>query len=150
MIYQISNSGVLFIEQWEGFIPHPYLDKAGVPTIGYGTTHYEDGTAVKLSDPTITKDRALELLKHFVNTIIIPVLEKHVTITISQNQVDSLCDFTYNEGSGAFIGSHLLVAINSNAGQLVISQEFAKWIYINHKPDQWQIKRRAAETKLYF
>lgn len=41
---------------------HPYIPTKGdVPTIGQGSTRYEDGTAVKLTDPPITRQRAAEL-----------------------------------------------------------------------------------------
>ena len=47
---------------FEGLYLSPYLCPAGVPTLGYGATYYEDGTRVTLSDPAITRERAEELL----------------------------------------------------------------------------------------
>jgi GH24 family phage-related lysozyme (muramidase) len=41
--------------RFEGFFSHPYLCPAGVPTIGYGATYYEDGRKVTLRDPPITE-----------------------------------------------------------------------------------------------
>ena len=40
-----TPAGLALIRRWEGFRAAPYLDSAGVPTIGYGTIRYEDGTA---------------------------------------------------------------------------------------------------------
>ena len=68
-------------------------------------------------------------------------IEKHVEVQLTQGNVDAICDFTYNLGNGAFIGSHLLVQINNKADQQTITNEFKKWIYVNHKPNDWQIKR---------
>jgi len=43
-------------------VHHPYVPTAGdVPTIGHGSTRYEDGTPVRLTDAPITRQRA-ELL----------------------------------------------------------------------------------------
>ena len=36
------------IKQFEGFRAKPYKDSAGIPTIGYGTIRYPDGSAVTM------------------------------------------------------------------------------------------------------
>ena len=49
----------------EGFSSPPYIPTQGdVPTIGHGSTQYEDGRKVKLTDPPITRKRAEELALH--------------------------------------------------------------------------------------
>lgn len=148
--YSVSENGALITEQFEGFVPHPYQKKGDVPTIGYGTTFYPGGKKVTLNDPSITKDQAIEYLLNFMNHIAIPVITEHVHIDLNQNQVDALADFVYNCGAEAFEGSHLLIAINNNAGQAAISAEFMKWVYVDHVKSSWQIKRRTAEVNLYF
>lgn len=46
-------------------VHHPYVPTAGdVPTIGHGSTRYEDGTAVRLSDAPITRQRAEQLARN--------------------------------------------------------------------------------------
>ena len=42
--------------RFEGCYLSPYLCPAGVPTIGYGATYYEDGAAVMLRDAPITRE----------------------------------------------------------------------------------------------
>ena len=59
----ISQEAVDLIKHFEGLRLTPYLCSAGVPTIGYGSTFYEDGRKVSLQDPPITKERAEELLQ---------------------------------------------------------------------------------------
>ncbi|MBE9157071.1 glycoside hydrolase family protein [Nodosilinea sp. LEGE 06152] len=49
-----------FVANFEGFRECPYLDPVGVATIGYGTTRYPDGRAVKMGDPCITEAQAAE------------------------------------------------------------------------------------------
>jgi lysozyme len=149
-MYTISSNGVLITEQFEGFIPHPYQKPGDIPTIGYGTTFYPGGRKVTMQDPSITRQQGLSYLLNYMNVLVSPILNNHVTFPLNQNQVDSLADFIYNEGSGGFIGSHLLVAINSNAGQGAISAEFRKWVYFNHQVDQVLVQRREGEIKLFF
>ncbi|NBV70201.1 MAG: hypothetical protein EBR69_05875, partial [Synechococcaceae bacterium WB4_2_0805] len=43
------------IREFEGFSDVAYICPAGVPTIGWGTTRWPDGAAVKIGD-TITRD----------------------------------------------------------------------------------------------
>ena len=46
----------------EGFSSAPIIPTKGdVPTIGHGSTHYEDGRRVNMADPPITRQRAQEL-----------------------------------------------------------------------------------------
>lgn len=149
MAYQFSKAGALFLEQWEGFVDHVYQHTGDVPTIGIGTTFYPGGRKVKFGDPNLTHDEALADAQWYMNTLVIPVLTAHITVPLTQNQVDALCSFTYNEGSGSLIGSHLLIAINSHASAAEITSEFNKWVYVNHQVSDWQVKRRAAEAKLF-
>ena len=39
----ISQEGIALIKKFEGLKLNPYLCSAGVPTIGYGNTFYENG-----------------------------------------------------------------------------------------------------------
>ena len=50
------------IASFEGFSPTPYLCPAGIPTIGYGSTFYEDGRKVSMSDSAITEPQGKEML----------------------------------------------------------------------------------------
>ena len=59
----MTNEGLELIKKYEGLRLSPYLCPAGVPTIGYGTTVYPDGTPVSMSDPKITAAKAASLLK---------------------------------------------------------------------------------------
>jgi lysozyme len=149
-MYQFSKNGALFLEKWEGFVDHVYQHAGDVPTIGIGTTFYPGGRKVRFGDPSITHDEALADAQWYMNTLVIPILTQHVKVPLNQDQIDALCSFTYNEGIGSFVGSHLLIAINSNAGKDAITAEFNKWIYVNHEVSDWQVKRRAGEASLYF
>lgn len=64
LVLALSASGAGFAV-WkanEGFTAVPVIPTKGdVPTIGHGSTRYEDGTAVKITDPAITAKRAEQL-----------------------------------------------------------------------------------------
>ena len=52
--------------QPDGVVVHlPYVPTQGdVPTIGHGSTRYEDGTPVRMTDPPITRQRAEQLARN--------------------------------------------------------------------------------------
>ena len=98
MTMKTSPQGLAIIKKFEGFRSKPYLCPAGVPTIGYGSTRYEDGRPVKMTDAPITEAQAQELLQ--------ATLAKYedcvngaVKMPINQNQFDALVSFAFNVGS---------------------------------------------------
>jgi len=144
-----SDNLVKLVEQFEGLYLKPYLCPAGVPTIGLGSTYYENGKRVSLKDPAITKERAYELFKHTLKQY-----EKDVdTFTrddINQNQFDALVDFAYNCGSGNLKSSTLLKKVNLYPTDPMIAEEFRKWNKGGGKILKGLVRRRQAELELYF
>ena len=65
---------------FEGFISEPYNCPAGVPTIGYGTTYYLDGTRVTLQDKPITQSQAELILIKVLLIYIQDVLKASPTL----------------------------------------------------------------------
>lgn len=122
----ISINGVNFIAKFEGFRSSPYRDTTGLPTIGYGTIHYQDGTPVKMTDPSISKEVGLLALTRHINEFVTPYLNTTFT-TLSQAQFDALCSFCYNLGTGALDKSSLKHAIFNKASQAEITSDFKKW-----------------------
>lgn len=60
-----EGDGPTTVRQDGVVLHHPYVPTAGdVPTIGNGSTRYEDGTAVRLTDPPITRQRAEKLARN--------------------------------------------------------------------------------------
>ena len=63
----ISAAGFAAWQASEGFTETPVIPtKNDVPTIGHGSTRYEDGTPVKLTDPPITRERAEQLARNLM------------------------------------------------------------------------------------
>jgi len=148
-ITKISNLGLELIKKYEGFKAKAYLCPAKVPTIGYGSTYYEDGTKVKLTDPPITQERATELLEALLVSYERSV-DSYCVDTINQNQFDALCSFAYNCGVGNLKSSTLLKKINKNPNDPTIKDEFLKWNKGGGKVLSGLTKRRIEEAQLYF
>jgi lysozyme len=109
---KLSQNGLMLIESFEGLELKPYLDTAGIPTIGYGTIMYQNGNRVTLNDPPISQYQAMILLEWQVNQKC-AAINRLVQVSINQNQFDALASFTYNEGVGALQTSTLLRLLNS-------------------------------------
>ncbi len=143
-----SKAGFNVIKQHEGRILTAYKCPAGIWTIGFGNTYYEDGTRVKEGDK-ITAQRAEDL---FRNTL--KIYEQAVwNLTrddINQNQFDALVSFAYNVGIAALQKSTLLKHVNENPNDKRITTEFKKWIRGGGKVLPGLVKRRQQESDFYF
>ena len=148
-ITKISNLGLELIKKYEGFKAKAYLCPANVITIGYGSTYYEDGTKVKLTDSPITQERATELLEALLVSYERSV-DSYCVDTINQNQFDALCSFAYNCGVGNLKSSTLLKKVNKNPNDPTIKDEFLKWNKGGGKVLTGLTKRRIEEAQLYF
>ncbi|WP_423454230.1 glycoside hydrolase family protein [Ottowia sp. VDI28] len=93
----------------EGFSSPPYIPTKGdVPTIGYGSTHYEDGTRVTMTDPPISRERAKDLaLGELERTYGQCVRDSLGDTLVSQAEFDIAVDFAGQYGCGAFNASSI-------------------------------------------
>ena len=131
--------------RFEGCVLHPYLDCVGVPTIGYGSTRYEDGTAVTLSDPPITKQRAEDLLISDLKTNRLRQVVGLCPGADSPQRLAALIDFAYNLGTGALRASTLRRKVNAGDWDAVPA-EFLKWNRAGGKVQRGLTLRRQAEA----
>lgn len=146
-IKTVSNNGIEFLIKEEGLILHPYKDSVGIPTIGVGCTYYEDGSKVKMTDPSISRDRAISLFRNVLKNYELAVYST-TRDDINQNQFDALVSICFNIGVGAFKGSTLLKRVNKDPNQLSIAEAFLMWRNAGGKPIL--LKRRQREAELYF
>ena len=146
---QISQRGLDLIKRFEGFRSKPYLCPAGVTTIGYGSTYYEDGVKVKLSDRAINEEWAETLLKktviHYERGV-----DSMTQNNITQNQFDALVSFAYNTGLVNYKNSTLLKRVNANPNDPDIEKQFMRWVRAGGKVIKGLIARRQEEARLYF
>lgn len=139
---KISPYGLAFTQARESFSATPYRDTGGVWTIGYGTIYHAG-----MPNP-MTPEQA--------TTYIWPVMHRCedtvnecVTVDLTQDEFDALCDFAYNEGCHALATSTLVKKINANAGPEAIKAEFLKWDMVHDKHIKGLWNRRMLEDELY-
>lgn len=147
MARKLNKASLDLIKSFEGLSLKVYKDSIGIPTIGYGTTFYEDGKKVTMNDPEITETRAEQLLAIHLDTFAASV-EKLVQVPLTDNQFGALCSFVYNLGAGSLSQSTLLKKLNAKdyAGAAL---EFEKWNKAGGQVLPGLTRRRQAEKALF-
>jgi lysozyme len=140
-----SKKGIDLIKKYEGCQLKAYKCPAGLWTIGFGNTFYEDGSKVIPGD-VITQERAekllLNLLPKFAN-----IVNKKIKVEINQNQFDALVSHTWNSGGS----DTLFKLINNKATEAEIRNWFeTKYITANGKVLKGLVDRRKTESNLYY
>lgn len=135
---KISDKGLAIIQKYEGCRLKTYLCPAGVLTIGYGHT----GSDVK-SGMTITKAKALKLLKKDISRFEKAVSKYDSVYHWNQNQFDALVSFAFN------IGSIDQLTNNGKRSISEISSKITAYDKANGKALSGLTKRRAEEKKLF-
>lgn len=149
----LSKQGKNLIKHFEGLRLNAYRDSAGIWTIGYGSTRYQDGRAIKPDDKLPNEFQADALfedtLRKYVNAV-----NEFVKVELTQNQFDALVSFTYNEGTSALKGSTLLNKLNAGDCPATADQ-FLVWNKITNPTTGQKIvldalvKRRQRERQLF-
>ena len=132
------------IRRFEGLYKAPYLCPAGVPTIGYGATYYEDCNRVTLTDPAITKERAEQLLLWHVLQVYAPAVKKLCPGVTEPRMLAALIDFTFNLGAGNLRQSTLRRKVIAQ-DWAELPAEFRKWVRAGGKVLRGLVIRREAE-----
>lgn len=133
--------------RFEGLYLTSYLCPAGVATIGFGATYYQDGRRVTLADPLITRAQAEALLLWMLQTKYLPEVLRLCPGITCPMRLAAIIDFTYNLGSGQLRGSNLRRRINSG-DWAAVPGELAKWVKGGGRTLSGLVKRRAAEAIL--
>jgi len=130
--------------RFEGLRLKPYLCPAGIPTIGYGSTYYEDGTKVTLKDPAITKDRAETLLTFCLTTVYLPGV---LTICprLKGQVLGAIVDFAFNLGVTRLKTSTLAKRLNAEDWDGA-RKELGKWVNGGGRALPGLVIRRQAES----
>lgn len=144
---EVNKAGKDLIKRFEGCKLKAYKCPAGLWTIGFGSTFYEDGTKVKEGD-VITQQRADELFDLIVEDFAKKV-KQLVKQDLTDNNFSAIVSFTFNVGIGNLQKSTLLKKVNANPKDKTIPAEFRKWVRANDKVLQGLVRRREAEAKLY-
>ena len=135
-------------KQFEGFRGKPYLCPAGVPTIGYGSTYYENGAKVALTDPPMSEPDATQLLLNELHHTYLPgVLRNCPILMTDERKCNAIVDFAYNLGTGRLQTSTLKRKINAQDWDGA-KEQLMLWTKGNGRVLPGLLKRRTAECQL--
>lgn len=93
--------------RFEGWRSRPYACPAGVPTIGYGATHYLDGRRVTMADPPISRETGERLLMRQITGTYLPGALALCPTADTDGRKAALADFAFNLGLTRLKGSTL-------------------------------------------
>lgn len=152
----ISTLGFTSWMNSEGFSSTPYIPtKNDVPTIGHGSTRYEDGTRVKLTDKPVTKQRAEQLARNLMSVDESRFRASIPNVSLYQEEYDLYLDFVGQYGIGNWRSSsmrrHLMAGEYQQACDSLLRWRFAGGYdcstTINGKPNKrcWGVWTRQLE-----
>lgn len=152
----LSTDGVNLVKTFEGCLKpvgggefEAYPDPAHgwtVPTIGWGSIHYENGAPVKRGD-RISQRRADELLAYELGEKVKGV-NRLVKVPINEDQLGALVSFAYNLGLGNLEKSTLLKELNQRHYDAA-RDEFPKWNKAAGRVMRGLTRRRLSEQRLF-
>ena len=148
----IPQAAVDLIKEFEGFRSEPYLCPAGVPTIGFGATFWEDNTKVTLNDSPITEERGEELLKFHLQYFYgmqessIPYFSQ-----MKEGQKGCLLSFSFNVGASYYGNSGFSTLTYCLSEQRWDDVPDALRLYVNPgtSAEEGLRRRREAEIELW-
>ena len=104
----ISAAGFMGWVASEGFTHGPVIPTQGdVPTIGHGSTRYEDGTPVRMTDPPITRERGVQLARNLLSQDEVRFRASLPGVELYQEEYDLYLDFVGQYGIGNWRASSM-------------------------------------------
>lgn len=135
-------------KQFEGFRSAPYMCPAGVATVAYGSTMYENGQRVLLTDPPVSRQRGEAMLMHHLEKDCLPAAIKlSPNLVRRQEALGAIADFIYNLGASRYKSSTLRKRINDGDWEEA-RYELRRWVRANGRVLRGLELRREAEAKL--
>jgi lysozyme len=100
-LLSLSAVGFAAWQAHEGFTAAPVIPTRGdVPTIGHGSTRYEDGTPVRMTDPPITRERGAILARNLMSADERKFRASIPGVKLHQEEFDLYMDFVGQYGVG--------------------------------------------------
>ena len=145
-----SPSGIAFIKAAEGLRLKPYVDIAGVKTIGYGHT----GGATQ--NESITEAEAERLLVSVDLFIAEHGVARLVTVPLRQHEFDALVSFVLNVGTdidaddkAGGLGDSTLLRLLNAKDRVGAAAEFSRWHHASGKRSRGLLIRRLREALMF-
>ena len=134
---------------FEGFSATPYLCPAGYWTIGYGTVYKPDGSRVTKNHPAITREIALEWLKHEIENNYMPaVLAATPNLLKYPQLLGAMTDFAYNLGGPRYRASTLAKCVLAE-NWTEAKYQLSLWTRGGGRVLPGLVLRRSAEGKFF-
>lgn len=152
----MSENGIKFLMEFEGFEKKVHHDTCGFSTIGIGhvltKSEHSSGKILINNDfiqyrGGLNDQQIMDLLKQDL-VIFENVVRESVKIHPNQNMFDALVSFAFCVGVTAFKNSTMLKLLNEGDYNGVFKQ-FRRWIYSNGKIINRLINKRRAEIELF-
>lgn len=150
----LNEAALNLIKQSEGFVPAPYADPVGYPTVGYGhlcadkTCSDVTKAGYKLPLTVATGTQLLASDIHRYTTCLGDYLGTNVKL--NANQWGALISWTFNVGCGNAQTSTLVKRLNAGENpNTVAAEELPKWNKAGGKVLPGLANRRAAEVTLF-
>lgn len=131
------------IRRFEGLRLKPYLDPAGVPTIGYGHT----GPEVRMDSPPITRALAEEWLLEDAEKACRAALRWSPILAGEDDRLAAIADFVFNLGAGRYKASTLRRRVNEGDWPAA-EEQLHRWVFGGGRRLPGLVLRRQAEAGL--
>lgn len=134
-----------YLKRREDFAATPYLDAAGIWTIGYGHVirPHEKKSLFLLTEPQaeLLLDQDCDPIELYLDAI-----QSNFKIRLNQHQFDGLVSFAFNAGLRALEDSTLLKFVRAGDFESAAA-EFDRWIYIT-RTDKGGVQRKVRSRGL--
>lgn len=137
----VCDLAITLIKHFEGLYLTPYMDVAGIWTIGYGHTK------TVRAGLTITEEEANDLLVGDLRMSSLGV-QRLITVPLNDNQFGALTSFAFNVGIGNLENSTLRKLLNRGWYEQVPIQ-LLRWNKAGGQPYNGLTLRRTAEAQLW-
>lgn len=138
----MNDLGLKLLKSFEGCRLTGYKDQVGKLTIGWGHTGAEVVEGLVWTQEQCDEQLVADLAKF--EQEVLDLLE----ITLNDDQISALVDFTYNFGAKRLGTSTLLMRVNSGDFELAHG-EFLRWDHEGAKEVEGLLNRRKAEASLF-
>lgn len=100
------------IKKFESFKPETYPDSGNLPTIGYGSRTWPDGSKVQYGQKC-TEEQASNMLNFHLIKFVYPYVNKLCKgVEVPDKVYAALCSFCYNAGAGWFTNDSFIVPVS--------------------------------------
>ncbi len=145
----VPPQAINIIKEFEGFESQAYIDTDGTPVIGYGLSRI-DGKPVQLGDRISAREADLALNNQLIE--IQTVLDKAISVDLSDRQLSAIASLSFNVGVGFIENSTLVKKLNAKDYEGA-ANEFLRWDKADVRGQLVQLpgltRRRQAERELF-